>query len=263
MIETDVQAAVGLLTINRPEARNALTPALQHDLLRAFDRLERDPTVGAILVTGTGGGFCAGGDVKAMMEPPTADIAAQVADLAERETIVTRIRESEKVVVARIQGAATGAGLALALACDLRLCDGTARFGAVYARLALTGDFGISWLLATEIGGARARQMLLTASIIDAQTALRYGIVHDLIETAELDRRCMELAKGFADGPRSAHAAIKRNLREAGRCSLPQILQTEAETLVAAKATADHREAVAAFVEKRPADFQVRPAEPR
>jgi enoyl-CoA hydratase/carnithine racemase len=255
MIETEVRDRVGLLTINRPDARNALTPSLQYDLLTAFDQLDRDPEVGAILLTGAGGAFCSGGDVKAMMEIQTADLPTQVADLARRQMIVAHIRESKKVVVARIQGAATGAGLAIALACDLRICDDSARFGAVYARLALTGDFGISWLLASEIGGARARHMLLTAGIVDAKTALSYGIVHELVEAADLDRHSMALAATFAQGPRSAYMAIKRNLGHAGGASLADTLQTEAEALVAAKTSQEHREAVSAFVEKRPAVF--------
>lgn len=255
MIETEVQQGVGILTINRPQSRNALAPDHQHQLIAAFRALSAEPDVGAIIITGAGTSFCSGGDIKAMALPTVGSVDEQITDLRARENIVMAIRTAPQVVIARIRGAATGAGLAIALACDFRICDLSARFGAVYARVGLTGDFGITWLLQSEIGARHARAMLLSAEIIDAQTALSYGLVHELVDDVSLEDHVMARAQQYAMGPRLAYARIKQNLLEASQSSLERALDFEAERLIAAKQTADHKEAIAAFSEKRKPAF--------
>lgn len=246
---------VATLTLNRPDSLNALTPALQFDLLKLVQSLANDDRVKCILLTGTGRGFCAGGDVKAMAEPQVQSIPEQVSDLLARQQIVRVLREAPKVTMAAINGVAMGAGLALALACDFRIAAQGARFGAAYAKIGLTGDFGMSWLLQQEIGGARARTMLLSAEAIDASTALAWGMVGEVVPADELMNRAHSLARRYAAGPVLAHAAIKRNLLRGTHTSLADMLAIEATELVAAKQTSDHKEAVAAFSEKRPPVF--------
>lgn len=246
---------VAVVTLNRPDSLNALTPALQFELLALVQGLATDDTVKCIVVTGTGRAFCAGGDVKAMAEPQVQSMPEQVTDLLARQQIIRVLREAPKVTIAAVNGLAMGAGLALALACDFRIAADGAKFGAAYAKVGLTGDFGISWLLQQEIGAARARTMLLSADPIDASTALAWGIVTDVVPTDLLVSTAHALARRYANGPLLAFAAMKRNLLVAARTSLEDILSVEANELILAKRTEDHKEAIAAFAEKRQPHF--------
>lgn len=242
---------VATLTLNRPDSLNALTPALQFELLHLVEQLADDDTVKAIVLTGTGRAFCAGGDVKAMAEAQSQSIPEQVADLLARQQVVRVLREAPKVTIAAINGVAMGMGLALALACDFRIAAQGARFGAAYAKVGLTGDFGMSWLLQQEIGAARARSMLLSADPVDAETAQAWGIASEVVPADDLMGRAQALAHRYAAGPVLAHVAIKRNLLAAAGTSLADTLTMEAAALVAAKQTADHKEAITAFAQKR------------
>lgn len=246
---------VAVLTLNRPHSLNALTPALQFELLRLVEELAADDAVGAMILTGTGRAFCSGGDVKAMAEPQSTTIPQQVSNLLARQQVIMALRQAPKVTIAAVNGIAMGAGLALAMACDFRIAAEGARFGAAYAKIGLTGDFGISWLLQQEIGAARARTMLLSAEAIDARLALEWGIVGEVVPAHALMETAEALARRYAEGPRLAHAAMKRNLLAVPTASLAEMLVLEAEHLVAAKQTADHKEAIAAFAEKRPPRF--------
>lgn len=247
-VKVETSGAVATVTINRPESLNALLPETQYALIDAFTGLTADPEIGAIVLTGAGRAFCAGGDIRAMSAPKTETIEAQTADLRRREEIVAIIRQAPQVVVAAINGAAMGAGLAIALACDIRMAAVSAKFGAVHARIGLTGDFAISWLLHTEVGASHARRMLLGAEILDASAAADIGLVHSLHADAELLEAAGARARRFAEGPREAYAMIKQNLFEAPGLTLSGSLDKEAERLVLAKQTEDHATAIAAFL---------------
>ena len=256
MIEIKKRNGIGIVTMNRPTARNALTPELQYELNDKFCSISADPKIGAIVLCGAGGAFCAGGDVKAMAEIQTTSLDEQILDLRRREEIILSIRNAPQVVIAGICGPATGAGLALALACDIRICDTSARFGAVYAKVGLTGDFGISWLLQTEIGASHARKLLLDAEIIDAKKALLLGLVHTVTEPHELIRTVLARAEVYQGGPRIAYKMIKQNIFEAPGAGLAATLDYEAQRLVHAKQTKDHKQAISAFANKTRPVFQ-------
>jgi enoyl-CoA hydratase/carnithine racemase len=160
-----------------------------------------------------------------------------------------------KPTIAALPGAAAGAGLAVALACDIRIAAKSAFVSTGYARVGLSGDYGIAWLLTRAVGSARARELMFTAERVDAERGERIGLINRVVDDARLQDEAFTLAKSLAEGPRAALALIKDNLDDALHIDYPTALYREAERLVRASRTADHKEAVAAFVEKRKAVF--------
>jgi enoyl-CoA hydratase/carnithine racemase len=254
-----VREGVALITLNRPEARNAmsdkLTPALR---VQIKDRGE-DPNVGAILITGAGTAFCSGGDVKGMGgRGPRGQMSFEerLSDLRWRQANLTgALFALRKPTIAALPGAAAGAGLAIALACDIRIAAKSAFVSTGYARVGLSGDYGIAWLLTRAVGSARARELMFTAERVDAERGERIGLINRVVDDAKLQDEAFALAKSLAEGPRAAVALMKDNLDDAQHIDYPTALYREAERLVRASRTADHKEAVAAFVEKRKPKF--------
>ena len=258
----ELRDGVATLTLNRPEARNALsdelTPALRHMVLR----LGNDPAVGALVLTGAGTAFCAGGDVKGMGSGRGPDRNAErsageaVLELQQRQRTLTGVLVSLPVpTIAALPGPAAGAGLAIALACDIRFAAASAFVTTGYARIGLTGDYGINWLLTRLVGTARARELMFTADRVDAETCARIGLVNRVFPDESLHSEAAAFAARLAAGPREALALIKRNLERALTSDFLPALDQEAELLVRAARTEDHREAVRAFIEKRPPRF--------
>ena len=256
----EVVDGVATITLNRPEARNALSDGIRQGLIRQFAERGDDPDVGAILITGAGGAFCAGGDVKRMGDKsPRAAMsdAEAVQALRERQRAITGTLMGLRIpTVAALPGAAAGAGLSIALACDIRVMARSAFVTAGYARVGLSGDYGIAWLLTRAVGAARARELMLTAQRVDAATCERIGLVNRVVEDGELRAAAFALAKSLANGPRVALAHIKDNLDEVHGIDYLTALDREAERLVACSRTADHQEAVTAFAEKRAPKFR-------
>ena len=252
---------VATITLNRPEARNALSPELSGGLKRTIAWAAAETAVGAILLTGAGEAFCSGGDVKAMgkrndsaRETPTAE--AQFQELRERHhAIAGALRAMRKPSVAALPGPAAGAGLALALACDLRIAADTAFLTTGYANIGLSGDYGIAWLLTRVIGPGRARQLMLTSERVDAAAALQMGLVNKVVAREALNSAALEMAGDLARGPSVAYAYIKDNLDEALTIDHATAIDREADRLLKSRTTSDHREAVQAFAEKRPPRF--------
>ena len=258
----DLRDGVATLTLNRPEARNALSDELTPALRRMILRLGNDPSVGALVITGAGPAFCAGGDVKGMggdrgpgrRRDRTAGEA--VLELQQRQRTLTGVLVSLPVpTIAALPGPAAGAGLAIALACDIRFAASSAFVTTGYARIGLTGDYGINWLLTRLVGTARARELMFTADRVDAETCERIGLVNRVFPDESLRAETAAFAARLAAGPREALALIKRNLERALTSDFLPALDREAEVLVRAAATEDHREAVRAFIEKRPPRF--------
>jgi len=254
-----MREGVALITLNRPEARNAmsdkLTPALR---VQIKDRGE-DPNVGAILITGAGTAFCSGGDVKGMGgRGPRGQMSFEerLSDLRWRQANLTgALFALRKPTIAALPGAAAGAGLAIALACDIRIAAKSAFVSTGYARVGLSGDYGIAWLLTRAVGSARARELMFTAERVDAERGERIGLINRVVDDAKLQDEAFALAKSLAEGPRAALALMKDNLDDAQHIDYPTALYREAERLVRASRTVDHKEAVAAFVEKRKPKF--------
>ena len=255
-----IEDGVGVIVLNRPEARNALSEALTPALRRTVARFAAADEVGAAVVTGAGSAFCAGGDVKGMARSRGAagagakprGLEEAAADLRHRQrTLTGALVAMRKPTIAALPGPAAGAGLALALACDIRFAARSAFVSTGYARVGLTGDYGINWLLTRLVGTGRARELMFTAARVDAETCERYGLVNRVFDDDALMAETMAFARRLAAGPRAALAGIKDNLDRASDSDFLSALDGEAEVLVRAARTADHREAVRAFVEKR------------
>lgn len=244
------------LTLNRPERLNALSPEMLGGLRDALSQLATDPEARVLVLTGAGRGFCAGGDVKRMASGAIAyDAPDAVAVLRRKMELARQLHEFPKPTLAMVNGPAAGAGLAFALACDLRIAGTSARFTTAFARVGLPGDFGGSYFLSTLVGSARAHELYFLGDTVDASSALAYGIVNRVVPDADLAAETAQLAARLAAGPPLAFAYMKRNLRAARGESLSRVLDLEAEHQIAASRTADHAEGTRAFVEKRPPAF--------
>jgi 2-(1,2-epoxy-1,2-dihydrophenyl)acetyl-CoA isomerase len=241
------------LTLNRPDRLNALSWEMCDRLHQALLKAAEDREVGAIVVTGAGRAFCAGGDVKAMAEAATGLDAYEerVADLRRRMETARLLHEIAKPTIAMLHGPAAGAGLSLALACDLRIAGEDAHLTTAFAKVGLSGDFGGHYFLTRIVGTAKARELYLTSPIVGAKDALAMGLVHRVVPDAQLESETMSLARGIARGPRIALGYMKQNLNLAESASLAIVMDAEALRHTRCATTEDHREAAAAFVAKR------------
>ena len=253
-----VEARVAVVTLNRPEARNALTLGMKEALRALLPRLADDREVGCVLLTGAGGAFSAGGDTKVMAQGPPAEREPRVAMLRREHEIPAMLHRMPKPTVAALPGPAAGAGFALALACDLRILAESAFVTTAYARLGLSGDYGASWFLTRLVGTARARELLFTAARLDAHTCERLGIANRVVPDGPFEAESLALARQIAAGPPIALRYMKQNLNLALVAPLETCLDEEAERMVAGAFTADYVEAVKAFVEKRTPRFEGR-----
>jgi enoyl-CoA hydratase/carnithine racemase len=258
----EIRDRVAIITLNRPDARNALSDQLTPALRRMVRERGDDDRVGALLITGAGKAFCAGGDVKGMGDRSAkAHMTPEqrIAEMIERHRGVTgALLAVRKPVIAALPGAAAGAGLAIAMACDLRIAAESAFVSAGYSRIGLSGDFGIAWLLTRAIGSPLARQMLFTSERVPAARALQIGLVNRVVPDAQLHEEAFQWTRGMANGPAIALRAIKDNLDDALEIDHDTALVREAERLVPCSYTEDHKEAVRAFVEKRDPVFRGR-----
>jgi 2-(1,2-epoxy-1,2-dihydrophenyl)acetyl-CoA isomerase len=260
-----VDDGVGVLTMNRPERRNALSGPMVSALGRTLAAFEVDDEVGCILVTGAGGAFCAGGDVKAMAES-TEDSTGRRASLDERihlqrldqRAVSGRLFEMPKPTVAALPGPAAGAGLSIALACDLRYAAERAVLTTAFARVGFAGDYGGTWFLTRLVGPARARELYYLSTRLSAEEAKAEGIVNGVFPDDRFDVEAFEIAKRLAAGPRVAYRYMKENLNRAVFGELGECLDMEAAHHIRTGLTEDHREAVAAFNEKREPSFKGR-----
>ena len=252
-----IRGRVAIITLNRPDVRNALSDNLTPALRRMIKACGDNPDVGALLITGAGKAFCAGGNVKAMgahRDQKKAEMSfhAKVADLQERQRLLTgALVAVRKPTIAALPGAAVGAGLALALACDIRIAAQSAFVSTGYARIALSGDYGIAWLLTRLVGTARARELMFTSERVDAARCEAIGLVNRVVADDELQGEAFELARSLAEGPALALRSMKDNLDEALSLDFATARDHEAERLIRLAATADHKEAVQAFIDKR------------
>ena len=256
-----VKDGVALLTLNRPDRLNALSPAMLDRLLETLPRLAADPDVGVVVVTGAGRAFCAGGDVKAMAEGREFGGSTQEAKadaLRARMEVSRWLHEMPKPTIAMVRGAAAGAGLSIALACDLRIAGESARLATAFARVGYSGDFGGSFFLTRLVGTAKARELYFTADIVESAPALALGLVNRVVPDAQLEDETLALARRLAAGPRVALRYMKRNMNAAESGTLRELLDLEAAHHTRCGFTEDHREATKAFVEKREPLFKGR-----
>jgi 2-(1,2-epoxy-1,2-dihydrophenyl)acetyl-CoA isomerase len=266
-LRAEIDDGVAVITMNRPERRNAFSEAMMSALAEVLAQAEADPAVGCVVLTGAGGAFCAGGDVK-NMAAPRADVAGDGAArsldagihrqrLNQRATS-GRLWSMPKPTIAAIGGPAAGAGLSLALACDLRYAVAGTVLTTAFARVAFAGDYGGTWFLTRLVGSAKAKELYYFSERLSAEDAQRLGIVNDVFPPADFEREVMARARRLAHGPSVAYRYMKENLNRAVAGELGECMDLEVTHHVHTGLTEDHREAAQAFVEKREPRFHGR-----
>lgn len=260
LIET-FEDGIATLTFNRPEARNALSGEMGSAFADAVNRHAHDPKTRVVVVTGAGGAFCAGGDVKGFAADTSRGAApgsgsgptveGRVAGLRRGMEVVKVLHEMPKPTLAVIPGPAAGAGLSIALACDLRICADHAKLTTAFSKVGLAGDYGGSYFLSHLVGAAKARELYFTADVITGPEAERLGIVNRSVPAEELDAVAGEYARKLAGLATIAVGYMKRNLNASDTATLSEVLDLEAMHMVRTMMTADHAAASQAFVEKR------------
>ncbi len=263
-----LDAGVLTLTLNRPEARNAMSAAMNLALQQQLASAELDPAVQCIVLTGAGKGFCAGGDVKGMAASSTKPGDGTVAALTIDEAIARqrinqratagKLFKMAKPTIAALPGAAAGAGLALALACDLRIMASNAILTTAFARVGFSGDYGGSYFLTQLVGTAKARELYFLSDRVSADDALRLGLTNWVTAPDELASKTREIALRLATGPTVALRYMKENLNRALAGDVDDCLDLEATHHIHCGQTDDHREATRAFVDKRAPVFKGR-----
>ncbi len=258
LLET-VTERVATLTLNRPDRLNALSSPMLEGLLEALPRLAADPNIAAVVLTGAGRGFCAGGDVKSMAEGSSQlGVEDAVQRLRGRMEVSRLLHEIPKPTIAMINGPAAGAGLAMALACDLRIAGESARLITAFAKVGFSGDFGGSYFLSKLVGTAKARELYYLGEPLTAAQALALGLLSSVVPDAELPGATTALAQRLARGPGIALGLMKHNFNAAETGTLSELLDLEALHQIHTARTEDHAEAARAFVEKRPPAFKGR-----
>lgn len=250
----EVKDRVGILTLNRPEKRNALSPDMEDGLVKNLKAFARDPEIGAIVLTGAGKGFCAGGDVNAMKarnENAETTLEQQIDSLRDRHEVPWLLHSIPKVTIAALNGAAAGAGLGMAMACDLRVMSDQARLTTAFSNIGYSGDFGVTWQLTTLLGPAKAKELMFMADVINAEQALHLGLINKLAPHERLMDETMAVAGRIAAGPQLSYRYIKSNVNAAVTGDFRSLMDREAETQRRLGLSEDHREGVAAFLEKR------------
>jgi 2-(1,2-epoxy-1,2-dihydrophenyl)acetyl-CoA isomerase len=249
----------GLLTItmNRPERKNALNPEMVAGLVEAARRAADDPEVRAVLFKGAGGSFCVGGDVKSMAAGRAPlPFEVKMANLRRGMEVSRILHQMPKPVVAQLDGAAAGAGLSMALSCDLRVASESCKITTAFAKVGFSGDYGGTYFLTQLLGSARARELYLTSPVLTAKEAHAIGMVTKVVPDAEIDAAAHELALSLAQGPSIALGFIKRNINNAEHLPLEDCFDGEAIHHTRCSDTEDHKEAAKAFVEKRKPAFR-------
>jgi len=260
-----LDAGVLTLTLNRPDARNAMSRAMNQALAQQLAAAELNPDVKCIVLTGAGKGFCAGGDVKGMAAAGDGTVGALTIDEAihaqrvNQRATAGKLFKMPKPTIAALPGPAAGAGLALALACDLRLMASTAILTTAFARVGFSGDYGGTYFMTQLVGAAKARELYLLSERVSADEALRLGLTNWVCAPDELAARTREIARRLAAGPTVAYRYMKENLNRAlAGGDIDDCLDLEATHHIHCGQTEDHREAARAFVEKREPVFRGR-----
>jgi len=250
----EVTDAVATITLNRPEVRNAFNEQMAEELHAALKSVERDASVRCVVLTGAGAAFCAGQDLAVMRE------RGEGVSFREHlgrtfNPIVTKIASLEKPIVAAVNGAAAGAGFGIALACDFRYASEKAKFLMAFIGIGLAPDSGTSFFLPRVAGLGRALEMAYTNEVVDAPTALSLGIANKVFPADQLMPATLEMAKKLAQGPTKGYGLTKRAMTRALGATLPEALEYEAHLQEVAGRSADHKEGVKAFLEKRSPHF--------
>jgi 2-(1,2-epoxy-1,2-dihydrophenyl)acetyl-CoA isomerase len=260
----ELDEGVLTITLNRPDARNAMSRAMNEALAAQLAAAELDPEVKCIVLTGAGKGFCAGGDVKGMAASGDGTVGSNTIDAAihrqrvNQRATAGKLFKMPKPTIAALPGAAAGAGFSLALACDLRIMSTSAILTTAFAKVGFSGDYGGTYFLTQLVGSAKARELYYLSDRVSAEEALRLGLANWICAPEELAAKTREIARRLAAGPTVAYRYMKENLNRAMAGDPDDCLDLEATHHVHCGQTEDHREAAKAFVEKREPVFKGR-----
>jgi 2-(1,2-epoxy-1,2-dihydrophenyl)acetyl-CoA isomerase len=258
-VKVDLDGAVATVRMNNPDKLNALSAVMSGELIEALSGLGQDPAVRAIVLTGEGRGFCAGADLSALEQPYRRGERPKLSTFLRGESgynrLIPVLAEAPKPVIAAINGVVAGAGLSVALACDMRIASEQAPISLAFIRIGLIPDSGACYFLPRTVGLARALQLAITGDRIDAATALGMGLVNRVVPPDSVLTEAHDLARRLAELPTVAIGLTKRMFRETARLSLAETMHLEAQVQDEAAATDDHLEGVMAFLEKRTPSF--------
>ena len=266
-LEEKFEGGVLTLTMNRPEARNAMSGEMMQLLEDAIPRAADDPEVRCLVLTGTGGAFCSGGDVKGFasggasssdQETKEVSYETRVQSLRQQMEVSRQLHVMPKPTIAVIPGPAAGAGLSLALACDLRFCLDSAKLTTAFSKIGASGDYGGSYFLPKLVGAAKARELYFTADIISGKEAFDLGIVSKIAPASSFEQEADEYVNKMANLPTVALGYIKKNLNAAETASIGEVFDLEAAHMMRTFMTDDHKQAVNAFIKKEPPVFRGR-----
>lgn len=258
--KVQVEDKVGTITLNRPDKLNALNAEMIQIVYDTLRDWAIDPNVGCVVLTGEGRAFCAGGDVSAMAagEAEGRTLEEKVDGLRRGQELCALLHSMPKITIASVNGFAMGAGLGIAMSCDLRLASDQAKFGTAYAKVGFGGDYGTTWQLTHLVGMAKAKELMVLADIIDATEAHRINLVNRVVPHDDLGAATQEWAGRIAHGPLVSYRWMKENINLAMQSDFRAILDREALTHIRCGETEDHKEGSKAFVEKRAPQFQGR-----
>jgi 2-(1,2-epoxy-1,2-dihydrophenyl)acetyl-CoA isomerase len=254
-IEVTVREHVAEVVLDRPAKLNAMTHAMMDGLPEVLHALSADNGVRCVVLTGRGRAFCAGGDLSTVNGSEGFTEGGLVARMDRRHAAAELLHTMPKPTLARVNGIAAGAGLSLALACDVRIAGASAKLVSAFTQVGFCGDYGGTWTLQRLIGPERARAFYFAGETIDAAEAARLGMVSRVVPDADLEAVTWQLARRIADGPPLAIARMKQNMNAALTCDLGALLSAESRATVALMRSRDNREALAAFAEKRAPQF--------
>ena len=253
---------LGKIIMNRPEARNAMSDEMNAAMMEALEDFENDPEVRAVILTGSEGAFCAGGDVKGMASSGDGTVGDNTIDAAihrqrvHQRATAGKLFKMPKPTIAALPGAAAGAGLSYALACDLRVMASSAIMTTAFAKVGFSGDYGGSYFMTQLIGSAKARELYFLSDRVTADEALNLGLTNWVCEPDDLMDKTMEIANRLANGPSVAYRYMKENLNRAMNGEVDDCLDLEATHHIHCGQTEDHRNATKAFVEKKEPVFK-------
>jgi 2-(1,2-epoxy-1,2-dihydrophenyl)acetyl-CoA isomerase len=255
-VRYETRGPVAYIIIERPETKNALGPDEWRQIRLGVIKATEDDAVRLLAITGSHGNFCSGGDIRSMPERNAEPPVIRRNRLARNARAIRALRDLPKPTIAIIDGHATGAGLALALACDLRISSSLSRFGATFHRVGMTADFGITYLLPDAVGISKALDLLLFGQIIDAAEAHRIGLVHRVFPSEEFAGEAADLVEQLAQLPTLAIGLTKQAVYRSQRMGLTAAMEYEAASQAIIGKTDDANEGIKAFLEKRPPKFQ-------
>ena len=251
-VRLEVQDAIATITLNRPEKYNALSNEIKEGLRRSLEQVKQDDSIRVLVLTGAGKAFSGGGDINGMGK---SDLISGRKRLQQIHEVVLTLFNLEIPVICAVRGACVGAGLSLALACDVVIASETAKFSAIFRRVGLAPDAGAIYFLSRHLGLARAKELVFSARLLPANEARDMGLIATMVEDGQLESAAQELAQDYAGAPTRALAMGKRMFQFMGAPTLEGLLEMEALIQPQLLVGSDHQEGIAAFLEKRPAVF--------